>query len=96
MATLLNDHQKAEEIRFILDESQWPAWPILPIKRRPEVDGEDNEAVILAWAPTTIHYMLIWDIESGTVGDVRNQVSKARTEEFETLEAMIDAGWLVD
>lgn len=93
MATLLNDHQKAEEIRFILNDGQWPLWPVLPIKRRPEVEGEDNEAIILASDQMTIYFVLVPNLKTG---NLKEQLADKRTEKFASIEALIDAGWLVD
>lgn len=71
---------------FILDQEQWPMWPVLPMKCYR--DGTES-----GWLRAD---------SVGADGTVKLRVgniydsSPAEIREFPSIDAMLDAGWMVD
>lgn len=94
---LSDSYDALEEAGFIADLSQWPRWPVLPVKYRgtdhDEKPGDHTCGIVLATAPHTVILVNLWDLQNG---DLRPQIAGKETIEFDSIEEMVRAGWIGD
>lgn len=81
---------------MIRDPGQWPKWPLLPVVNRKPV-GMPDGGVLIAGDPTnTVYRINLWSVPSGVVKDtIVNNPDIPRTT-YDSIEAMLQAGWEVD
>lgn len=87
------DNKALEEVttRFLKDPNLWPRWPILPLKRYVETDG---------WGmPFETGYVYgdpQWPLQilGGNIWAPKPEDPILGT--YETVDSVLDAGWVVD
>lgn len=79
--------EAAEECRLIRNVELWPMWPWLPMKN---YDKEPTGLGMMHASDLTKVY-LVTLFEAGDT-----DFSTAPAEEFESVEALVDAGWMGD
>lgn len=80
------------DIDMIKNVADWPAWPYLPIKRPAKVWGQWPECrTICAEEPLTV-------IEVGMYGlpKTREEFDALPRQKYESAEAIVADGWVVD
>lgn len=92
-------HSRADHLKMMRDPNRWPCWPLLPLHHRTRAakDGSGGrelgflvEAGMRGEAAPKVYIGLI---QFGLMGQ---RLSELPTEEFPTLEALVDDGWEVD
>lgn len=86
-----NDNQLDTDLAKI-ESLDWPHYPLLPIKRY-RTEGVGYDCALLRCVSEVsmrfvLHYCNMWD-------DVATKVA-ALTESFDSAQAVINAGWVVD
>jgi hypothetical protein len=82
-----------KEKQLILDQDKWPHWPVLPVKNYQLVKpGEFPECGILF--ASDLEKPVIYIMNLFTIGHVRKEDVKQF--KFESLDAMLAAGWIGD
>ncbi len=76
--------------KAFIEEGNYPHWPLLPVKRYPP-DGGWDHAVVL-WPYTTI----VWHVQLFQVPKTIDELKKLTKTEYPSIEAMLEAGWVVD
>ncbi len=79
---------------YMRDPGLWPHWPILPMKRGSGGDGEHG--VIVCNGAKRLPLLVYKADMFAFAGCNVEQVSNLPTEEFSSINALMDAGWLVD
>lgn len=81
-----------EDAEMIANPDRWPAWPILPVKRRGWMDDDCNLGVVLdEGTRSTVYHVNICDLPKTQEG----WIGAAKTH-YATVEAMLKDGWIVD
>ena len=89
--------ERQRELDMILDESRWPNAPFLPIKRYPSKDPKNPmpDTATVAVNPTGGYVM--WKEDCWTLAAAfRMNRPIALSGKFESAEAILDDGWVVD
>lgn len=74
-----------KDLEFIKQPQIWPMWPALPMKKPPhEVAFLFGDPPNNGEGPITLHLGNIW------------KSALAETKEYESIEAMLRDGWVVD
>lgn len=84
------DVRRQRAIALIGSEDDWPLWPVLPMKRPKEDGGMPDTAVMYTGEHNTLY--LDVNVFALAVGDLPN----SRKQTFDSLDALLDAGWVVD
>ena len=79
-----------DNLLMIQTPQEWPQWPWLPIKKWSDTRREMDCAVINAGNLTTIWHTNLWALSRRTTFE---DVSKTQ---FDSAEAIVAAGWVVD
>lgn len=75
---------KESTAHFIRDVANWPLWPRLPVKRRHE--GLYQVGVVLAGSLSTVYLASVYDALS----------YETPCKKYQSIEKMLDDGWIVD
>jgi hypothetical protein len=84
------------EKEFILNPDNWPQWPILPMKK-PQPRGFPEFGFLYSRSlngpfpesPVTLFKGLIFDLSSKPLKDIPSEL-------FESVDKLLEAGWVVD
>ena len=71
------------------DSETWPCWPLLPIRR-----GEELGLFVADRGPT-VYVANIVDVEKGS-GDLDTDLATFPKHEYESFDAALADGWVVD
>jgi hypothetical protein len=78
------------ERQMMLDPMRWPCWPWLPVKRYSETPGQPPDCALI-YADDTV------DGQPVTLFEHPYKTKRPdRLETFANVDAMLDAGWVVD
>lgn len=88
----MNDKKRREEDkRDILRPHTWPCFPLLPMKRRGSNGQGPELGCLFGHQPNSEGFVLyksnMYDLDPNKVNE---------KEVFETLDQLLDAGWMVD
>ncbi len=83
---------KEAEIEMIDSPNKWPKWPLLPIKKREGI-GLSHCAVIIDHNRSDGKIRIRTGV---SVWDRIEKINTAEIEVFDSTEALVDAGWIVD
>lgn len=86
---LPNHYDLEEEVREIMSLQKWPYYPILPVKK---VDGSWECGIVVAPFLSTIIMVNLWALSGMSSEDLL----KIERLQFDTVEAMVAAGWIGD
>lgn len=93
MPSQMSAEERERNLKFILDQDQWPRWPVLFMKRRRAAGLPDCgiiqgslETEFRADGPISLTHV---EYDEGGAKPVDTTV-------FPTVNAMLDAGWEVD
>lgn len=76
-----------QDFNMVMDDSGWPRWPVLPMKRKR--GGNVEFGVVIAGSRRIVYLCSIFNtkgISDGTAEKV----------EYEAVEEMLADGWIVD
>lgn len=89
--TLPDHYDEEEEVRFIKEESLWPFWPVLPVKKVGDPDRPC--AIVIAGRFSTVILMNLFELSTGPLGE---QIKDREKIKYESVEAMVHDGWIGD
>jgi len=78
-----------EEVKMMKDPGSWPMWPVLPVVKH----AAGSCGILTADGKPIIYLVNMLDLSSGVLKDML--VDKPKVE-FESFEAIFNAGWEVD
>ncbi len=79
---------------MILRDVEWPAFPGLPVKKYSKNPGEFPDCgIIIAGDLQTVYFINMWLLVSGPI---RPQLEKVERKNYESLDALLEDGWIVD
>jgi hypothetical protein len=80
---------------FILNDDNWPNWPLLPVKLRNGKCFEDPEGfgIILAGSLTQVWIGGIFDLKEGA--RLKDELAKFPVKEYKSLDELLET-WTVD
>jgi hypothetical protein len=92
----LSDEEVAKEVSLIQGEASWPWWPWLPLKSIADLAPGERRELACLFSPEqadviTIYYLNVWDLAKDPL-----LVKSAPKESFESVEALVRAGWIGD
>jgi hypothetical protein len=80
---------KADDIAMLKSSDKWPGWPFLPIKRY--VNNDMQAAVIWAGEPLNVIETNLFDLPK-----TFDELKKIAHKKYESPEAIVEDGWMVD
>lgn len=85
--------RKKEDIQHIRQEDSWSNWPVLPVKRhnRNQPHGLPDCGVLYAGRGVVVFMANMWALPK-----TEAEFLALKTYRYESAEAMVDDGWLVD
>ncbi len=88
-----NDFLSMEsEIKMMRNPNVWPRWPVLPVVNRNE-PGWPECGIMINECKPIVYLIGMFELKAGVLSESLKDVKKA---EFQTYEALIQAGWEVD
>lgn len=84
--------RRKEDIEFINDPYGWPVYPFLPMKRTGP-DHSNVSGVIINPERTVVYEKNMFSFESG---ELLPQLKDAKKHQYESVEALVADGWMVD
>lgn len=83
------------DVKFLVEHENWPAWPVCPVKR---YDGKDKSGfptggIVWVCKPTVLV------VDMFVISGCNYEGAKAKAEEvfeYESFDAMVADGWMVD
>lgn len=90
--------RQTEDVAFLKDSSKWPSWPLCPVRKRGKATMPDVGVVVDDGHMSTVYLANIWEIaeKAGKSTTLSALLQNAPTEQYESTEALIHAGWYVD
>lgn len=88
----MSEEQREKNRATILDYDRWTQWPILPVKQT-NGSGEIGFLVAVMSETRKIYKMNMWDLKRGALAP---QLKDCPFIEYEDVDKMLDAGWVVD
>lgn len=84
---------RMDDLRMMVEEKDWPAWPVLPLKKKHRGPGLPELGVLVAGNGSKVYLGDMYEVRrrvlAGGVADVK-------CVEFENFGAIASAGWMVD
>lgn len=77
------------DLRMIMDEDNWPRWPILPMKRDRQPGRDKELGVVLAGSTSKIYLVNMFEAKKIAGGT-------AEVKEYASSEELLLDGWVVD
>lgn len=83
---------------FIRKPGEWPVWPYLPVKRKNNSLKDKNLGILYATeelvkkGKPTVYHLYLFDLPR----DKKLSDPSIPKTEYESVEAMLDDGWMVD
>jgi hypothetical protein len=97
VAQPLNEAEVQLEARLIRAEEGWPLWPVLPMKNIHRYDDgypqDQTHGVMVSPEFTKVWIINLFELKSGLI---KPQLVGRTCLEFESIEALIEAGWVGD
>jgi len=85
-------HTREQEIEMINSPEKWPMWPFLPLKKYGETGFP---ACAVTWEQERQDGKIQMRV-GVTMFEGNEAFNSAELVEFESTEALVDAGWIVD
>ena len=89
---MLTQKRREEDKRDIVRTDTWPCFPLLPMKRRGSNGEEPEIGCLFGYQPNSEGQFVLY--KSNMYDFDPNKVNEK--EVFETLDQLLDAGWMVD
>jgi len=88
----MSEKVRFEEKEMMETSANWPNWPFLPIKKSDPKGGMPDCAVLYddAGYSTTVFKINMWDIKT------RNDLLRSEKIKYNSIDELLDAGWVVD
>jgi len=87
---------KFNTLEFLANPDRWPNWPVCPVKRscsdKQYIEGDDRPqcGVVFDQPKPTVYRVNMFSIGPST------DLTKFEKHEYESLEALVADGWVVD
>jgi hypothetical protein len=92
----LSPEQRVEELDFLRNPDQWPNWPLLPIKRY-GAPGDPPECALLDSIGAPEPKVRVVFVNMFQLRELTHAERQAlRVEVYDSAEALLDDGWMVD
>lgn len=89
----LDEKERKENLDIMKDPNKWVCWPILPMKKVVRKSELQDSGFMLATGEPIVYLKNMYDLKGGTVKDImKNTPSKT----YESFDAILDGGWVVD
>lgn len=82
----LTEEQVEREVADILNQDQWPLWPVLPMTRL----GHDEIGIVLCSRMTRVYLVNLFSLPD------KEDWSDVPRVDFESVEEMVRHGWVGD
>ena len=82
-----------DDLKMMRSPGRWPAWPFLPVKRT--VDGEQECAVMVEESMSGTATPIVYLVNLFALKEA-GSLSKVENRRYESLEAVVADGWVVD
>ena len=94
MSTRLSEREQERTLAMMSTPTDWPAWPVLPLKRSARFTPKDI-GLLVAWQGhlTTVYHANIFLLGQGSFEEVFGPLDHT---EYTDYASIIDDGWMVD
>ena len=90
--------EEFDHVTFIKDPVRWPCWPLLPVKKYTSQVSFPTVGLVFAiqgYSLHTVYETNMFDLCHD--GDnMQEKLAKVTKHEYESVEAMVADGWIVD
>jgi len=90
----MSDPAVAQEVALISNPDKWPLWPFLPMKRLGHVFSREGHGFLHNNRMRGPHTDAT--IYMGHLSDVDGPIKDRETKKYDSIEAMVRDGWVVD
>jgi hypothetical protein len=90
--------RRRADAEFVRSAMMWPVWPYLPVKRKDNSLKDKNLGILYATeelvkkGKPTVYHLYLFDLPR----DKKLSDPSIPKTEYESVEAMLDDGWMVD
>lgn len=91
-----DEKMRQDDLSMMKNPGKWSQYPILPIKRV-DKSGEIPEFGLLLPIKNPVVYLAnMWDLGDLGVKDTGDIMKKVKSTVYDSFEAILDDGWVVD
>ncbi len=91
-----DEKMRQDDLSMMKNPGKWSRYPILPIKRVNKSGGMPEFGLLLPIKNPVVYLVNMWDLGDLGIKTVADIMSKVKSISYDSFEAILDDGWVVD